>query len=314
MKLRLYVGVTDYDWYRLHAQTPGVSEVNFWRPSARNAFAALSVGDPFLFKLHSPRNFIAGGAFFAHFVRLPVSIAWESFGPANGARSLREVIARIGKYRRTADLERDPEIGCILLAEPFFFEEPDWIPCPPEFPLNAVQGKTYHPGDPVGERLWEQVRMRLQALRSKDAGQGPALDSAIAARFGAPSLVAPRLGQGIFRAVVTEEYQRRCAVTGERTLPVLEAAHIKPYAAGGEHRIENGLLLRSDLHRLFDRGYLTVEPDERRLLVSGQIREEFENGRDYYKLHGSALRQPQTLAAAPSADYLRYHAERIYLG
>ena len=51
---------------------------------------------------------------------------------------------------------------------------------------------------------------------------------------------------------MTDAYERRCAVTGEKTLPVLEAAHIRPYALLGPHRVNNGLLLRSDLHKLFD--------------------------------------------------------------
>jgi len=50
----------------------------------------------------------------------------------------------------------------------------------------------------------------------------------------------------------------------------------------------NGLLLRSDLHKLFDRGYVTVSPDLR-FVVSRRIREEFENGRDYYARNGSGL-------------------------
>jgi hypothetical protein len=52
-------------------------------------------------------------------------------------------------------------------------------------------------------------------------------------RYGNPLMVRPRLGQGSFRVLVTETYQRRCALTGEKTLPVLEAAHIKPYAELG---------------------------------------------------------------------------------
>lgn len=312
--MSLYLGVTDYDWFRLLAAIPGIEEVNFWRPSAQRAFASLGIGEPFLFKLHSPRNFIVGGGFFARFVRLPVSLAWESFGLSNGASSFAEVKARIGKYRRTADLGNDPEIGCVLLAEPFFFAETDWIPCPPEFPLNAVQGKTYGPEDPVGQRLWEQVQLRLQAVRAMASAPSPALDHATSARFGAPTLVAPRLGQGIFRAIVTEEYERRCSVTGERTLPVLEAAHIRPYADGGVHDVANGLLLRSDLHKLLDRGYVSVDPLDRRFVVSGRIREDFENGRDYYALHGRQLRDPRDQRSIPSKENLSFHAERVFLG
>jgi putative restriction endonuclease len=68
-------------------------------------------------------------------------------------------------------------------------------------------------------------------------------------------------------------------------LPVLEAAHIRPHGSGGPHQPENGLLLRSDLHTLFDQGYMTVDADELKVVVSGRIREEFENGRDYKPSH-----------------------------
>lgn len=71
-------------------------------------------------------------------------------------------------------------------------------------------------------------------------------------------------------------YQRLCAVTGEKTLPVLEAAHIKPFASRGPHRVSNAILLRSDLHKLFDLGYVTVTSDLH-LEVSPRLREEWHN-------------------------------------
>jgi len=52
--MRLFVAVTDYDWFRLHAEKQNVEEVNFWRPSPTATFKALSIGEPLLFKLHSP--------------------------------------------------------------------------------------------------------------------------------------------------------------------------------------------------------------------------------------------------------------------
>ena len=76
--------------------------------------------------------------------------------------------------------------------------------------------------------------------------------------------------------------------SGERTLPVLEAAHIKPYPLVMRYEVSNGLLLRADLHKLFDGGYLTVAPQEWRIVVSKRIREESENGRDCYKLESQA--------------------------
>jgi len=112
--------------------------------------------------------------------------------------------------------------------------------------------------------------------------------------------------------LVTEAYDRRCAVTGEKTLPVLEAAHIKPYASDGPHRVSNGILLRSDLHKLFDLGYVTVTPDLR-LEVSPRLRTEWQNGREYYAHHGQQLRvQPADLASQPSREFLTWHNENRF--
>jgi putative restriction endonuclease len=101
-------------------------------------------------------------------------------------------------------------------------------------------------------------------------------------------------------------------VTGEKTLPVLEAAHIKPYAVQGPHRVANGLLLRSDLHKLFDLGYVTVTP-ELRLEVSARLREEWHNGREYYAHHGKPLTfLPVDSANLPGRDFLAWHNENRF--
>lgn len=69
--MRVYVAVTDKDWFALHASKAEVEEVNFWRPSPDAAFKALQPGELLLFKLHSPDNFITGGGFFTRFLQLP---------------------------------------------------------------------------------------------------------------------------------------------------------------------------------------------------------------------------------------------------
>ena len=131
------------------------------------------------------------------------------------------------------------------------------------------------------------------------------------ARFGAEYLARARLGQGTFRVLVTEAYERRCAITGERTLPVLEAAHIKPYAESGPHLVSNGLLLRSDLHILFDEGYVTVTEDYR-VQVSRRIKEQYENGHEYYQYRDKPLRVlPGAEGERPARDFLRWHNERF---
>jgi len=100
-------------------------------------------------------------------------------------------------------------------------------------------------------------------------------------------------------------------VTQEHSLPVLEAAHIVPYAQGGLHEVTNGLLLRSDLHRLFDLGYVTVTP-ELRLEVSGRLRGDFENGRTYYPMHGSQVSVPSRAGLQPDGNLLRRHNETVF--
>ena len=78
--VNLYVGITDYDWFRFLSALPNVDEVNFWQPGGRTNFKALQSGELFLFKLHSPRNFIVGGGVFARADILPTSLAWDAFG------------------------------------------------------------------------------------------------------------------------------------------------------------------------------------------------------------------------------------------
>lgn len=113
--------------------------------------------------------------------------------------------------------------------------------------------------------------------------------------------------------LVTDIYRRRCAITNERTLPALEAAHIRPYADGGSHEASNGLLLRRDVHSLFDAGYVTVTP-ELRFEVSRRIREEFDNGKHYYALHGQEIAKPDDPKLMPERAALAWHNEQRFNG
>ncbi len=72
---------------------------------------------------------------------------------------------------------------------------------------------------------------------------------------------------------------------------MLEAAHIKPYAKGGEHDVANGLALCTDIHRLFDKGYVTVDEDAK-FVVGRRLKQDFENGRSYYVHAGRGLDLP----------------------
>ncbi len=158
-----------------------------------------------------------------------------------------------------------------------------------------------------GRRIWEACQLRAAELRARRTEQ-----TAEKRRYGEPALVQPRLGQGIFRVSVIEAYQRACAVSREHSLPALEAAHIRPFAEGGENRVSNGLLLRSDIHRLFDQGYVTVTPDYR-FLVSDRLKQEFDNGRSYEPFRGTRIEVPRDRRDRPDPQLLGWHnAERFF--
>lgn len=303
--MKMYVGITDDRWYEyLSSQLPIPEEVNFWRPKSQKQFEALQPGELFLFKLHAPRNYIVGGAVFLRHHFLPIRIAWDTFLQSNGVDDFRSFQQRIIEYRGT---ERAHEpLGCTILTQPFFFSRDQWLPMPADWPTSGVmQGKGYPTTDPIGRRLWEDVQSRIQQSSTLiHASMEMAQE-----RYGAPQLIRPRLGQGAFRVEVTAAYGARCAITGERTLPALAACHIKPYAEFGPHTVNNGILLRSDLHNLFDQGYLTVTLDHK-VEVSRRIKEEFENGRHYYALHGQSLAiLPKDPSARPAREFLEWHQD-----
>jgi putative restriction endonuclease len=306
MGVSLVVAVTDDDWFEMLRTRPDLVEVNFWAPSAAN-FRALQPGELFLFKLHAPRNSIVGGGIFAYAGALPCSLAWAAFGEGNGARSHQEMRKRIAKYRRVSPTDRsDFAVGCRILTQPFFLEEHDWISLPASWSSNIVSFKIYNTDEADGMKLWQEVNDRLNRQIAQVGGSG-------AHRYGEPQLVRPRLGQGAFRILVTDIYRRRCAVTGERTLPALEAAHIKPYGDGGEHEASNGLLFRRDIHSLFDAGYVTVTSNLR-FEVSRRIREEFENGKHYYALHGQQIEPPHEARYHPDPRALAWHNDNCFRG
>lgn len=307
MSVRLAVAVTDKDWFDYLRARPGLSEINFWAPGAA-PFKALQPGELFLFKLHSPLNFIVGGGVFAYANSLPCSLAWEAFGSSNGAESIGEMRLRIAKYRRADTTDwTDFVIGCRILTQPFFFAETEWIPIPASWSPNIVTFKTYDTSESDGAALWNAIQDRVATTAI------PLISRNNQDRYGKPILILPRLGQGTFRIMVTDAYKRRCAITGERTLPALEAAHIKPFADGGSHDPQNGLLLRRDIHALFDGGYVTVTPDLK-FHVSRRIREEFENGRHYYAMDDQSVALTSSPSWNPDPVALKWHNNERFRG
>lgn len=312
---RGYVGLTDPDWYAFLSAHPRVDEVNFWQPHGNRAFRSLSPGEPFFFKLRAPLKQIAGFGFFERFEAMPASMAWDCFGEMNGAPTFESMLDRIGRLRGDGASQRgDFQIGCIMVAAPVFFKPDEWVSAPSDWAKTGIQqGKAYPLAFGEGNRLFREcieLASRADHYWNVDWNVDRIADGP---RYGAPLLIQPRLGQGLFSLAVRDAYHGACAVTGEHSAPVLEAAHIIPYGRGGTHRVENGLLLRSDLHRLFDRGYVTVTP-EYEFRVGESLREDFRNGRSYYSLSGSKIALPESPVFKPSRDFLEWHQREVFRG
>lgn len=305
--MRGFVAPTDMNWFRFHSERGQTAEVNFWSPSGTN-FRALNPGEPFFFKLKAPANAIGGFGIFSRAERLPVWLAWESLEEANGSAAEAALLRLLNKHRATVPATSSTQIVCRILVDPVFFPEEAWVPAPGDWSEPIVAGKRYELEFGEGAMLWKRCLDVASAL----ATAPPWLESAQErARFGRPALIRPRLGQGGFRLAVFDAYDRQCSVTGEHSLPVLEAAHIKPYSAGGEHLVSNGLSLRRDLHRLFDLGYVTIRPDYV-FEVGQRLRTEYDNGKIYYELHGHSVHIPKADDLRPAEEFLVYHNEHIY--
>lgn len=307
------VAPTDYGWYDFLRRQTKVEEINFWRPSAERRFNA-NPFSPFLFKLKAPYNAICGFGYFAKYSALPYWLAWDAFGVGNGCANQKEMLNRITAIRSRMNYRgRSPVdfIGCILIVEPVFFEEKDWIAQPTDWPPRNLTPMRYDLSAGEGARVWQACLDRSAAPNGTPADTLQVMETE--ARYGTPYLRSPRLGQGTFRIAVTDAYGRACAATGEHSLPALEAAHIRPYSEEGPHRISNGLLLRADFHRLFDQGYITVTPTLD-IEVSRRLKEDYENGRSYYPYHGKRINVPHEVQDSPAPDFLLWHNTERYLG
>lgn len=310
--MKFYLGVTDNHWFRFLSRS-NPEDVNFWQPSGTVPFKAIPHGAPFLFKLKSPLNAIGGIGFFSSHSFLPMTIAWDAFRSRNGCETFDQFSRMILSYRQGKQ-EVNPTIGCIVLTDPVFFGEEDWIETPADWGKSIVQGKSYDSSAGEGRLLWGKVEQMLLKYRGQNLRQGQVetLAADPGERYGEGKSYRYRIGQGAFRVLVTDAYSRRCAITGEKTLPVLEAAHIQSFSENGPNQVSNGLFLRSDMHKLFDNGYLTVTQDYK-IEVSQRIKLEFQNGKEYYQYHGQPLKVlPEKPLDRPDPIFVDWHNAHVF--
>ena len=220
----------------------------------------------------APYNKIAGFGVLATSADTEIRLAWDAFGLGNGLPSLDSFVSKMRSIRKSSDVNEYSFIGVRVLVEPVFLPKDQWFDPPEDWSPNIVSGKSYSTGTVQGQKLLDELQVRIGALSEimSPRDNFPGLSEPPQAAFGSPTIVKPRLGQSVFRINVMRAYNFVCALTGNGVTQVLDAAHIRPFSDGGSHSIQNGLLLRKDIHSLFDAGLVAFD-DEGRLLGSGLI-------------------------------------------
>jgi len=309
--LKLFLSITDTELVNFYRRQQ-LDEINYWRQDKRT-FSSLGYHEPFCFVSHmvkgQPRK-IMGVGFFVEFRRMSPQATWLRFGRKNGFATELEfrqrVLARKGAAGKKPGL--DPELGCILLTNPIFFPKQDWIEVPPSMSPRVVAGKTYSTEDEEGAELWTQ----LEKLIERDLPPVQ-VEELVAEKQTYQSSYRRnvRLGQESFRSTLLSAYHGTCAVSGCQILPLLEASHIQPWSRRGPQSIRNGLLLRVDLHRLFDAGYWTIAPDHQ-ILVSPSLVQDFPTDPFYHSLSHSTLQFPADPNLRPAPHFLDWHRKHIF--
>jgi putative restriction endonuclease len=300
--MRLFVALTDRDWLDALAGRHELDEVCFWQAAFPRPVRSLRPAELVLFIGHAPERVIAGGGFLVHGTSLPLSVLWSFFGSKAGGAE-RAPLARRVERARGDGAAGDPEVGCMVLQSFFRFDPSERVAAPDDFHRNVSRGKFYDVAAAAGERLWRAVRERLEAdlPGSERASQG--------GLFGDPWLLPRRVGAGGFKALVLDAYARQCALTGLGLVAALEVAAIRPLEAGGLPRPDNGLLLRADLARLFERGYLTIGEDDTVKVARSLLEQAPELG----ALAGTQPRLPRRRELRPRPELLAWHREHVFL-
>lgn len=297
------IAPTDLDWFELLSGGLPTSDVNFWTPTPWN-ISRLGQGERFYFLLKAPYRKVGGYGHFRYYENMSAKEAWNRYGKGNGVNDLAELVARTAKYadRHSATFvpSENPEIGCIILERPVFFEERAFFK--PEdygkpFPRQVVRLKYFDEDfgeDGVGGveppagthkpfQLVDEKGRNYKSRRVRD-----------------------RAGQVVFRQKILAAYGYRCCVTGERSLEVLDAAHIQPYVNIESNHIQNGLAFRTDFHKLFDAGLLSID-DDYRLVTSNRLKSKI-----YASYHGQEVFVPDEVSRKPSKEALEVHRTVVF--
>jgi putative restriction endonuclease len=266
--------------------------VAFWQPTPARP-SRIELGELWYFKeLGSPQ--ILGFGEYVGWERSTVASLFGKYGLATGYATGAELLAAFRAFN--PDFELNTEIGNVILE--------NFTPLDPPVALSSVglddlsvRFAYIDDDDPIA-RYVGGLRQGAPAtsfeLRDPEAAKRIASKRKV------------RVGQNTFRRLLLQTYGKVCAFTGPQLEETLQAAHIQPYVDAESNHVRNGLLLRADMHVLFDLGLLTLGPDLR-IQVSSKLK-----GRDntVESLHGT---KAILATVEPSPAAIDFHRQEVFI-
>lgn len=168
-----------------------------------------------------------------------------------------------------------------------------------EGPFRYVSHSGQRPSSFILRRIYDEVaQQQFQAEQAKLFDPDDVHDG----RKRQLRAIALRRGQRAFRSALIEAYEGRCPVTGCDCADALEAAHIFPYQGDQTNAVSNGLLLRADIHVLFDLGMISIDPDNLTVVLAETLKTT-----SYSALDGMRVKIPKDPSASPSRHALQWH-------
>lgn len=154
----------------------------------------------------------------------------------------------------------------------------------------------------AGKVKTDAAHDRARAAAAPDAIDNFSADNVTDLRERQIAEIVRRRGQAKFRATLIAAYGGKCAITGCDAIEALEAAHISPYLGAQTNHPQNGLLLRADLHSLFDLGLLAIDPSTMTVVIAPQLA-----NTSYADLAGQTIAASAELSCTPSSEALAQH-------
>lgn len=286
------ISPTDKSWFDLLKKQQFNSYVNFWTPTPWN-IRKPRFEDRWYFLLKSPIRKIGGFGELIEYKNMTIADAWKHYGLRNGCESFENMSAKVQSYvnkhskrngKKDVSIE-DYKIGCLILKNCQFWDEGDYLD-PLEYNASVkdqvVTRKIFDRYDPF---LHDSNNNSFQILSEP--------------REDYKAQINQRRGQGKFQGLILKAYNNACCISGETCPELLDAAHIQNYLTESSNHVQNGLLLRVDIHRLYDNGLLYID-DQFNILVSPLLK-----GTMYWQYNRKSIKLPGDINDYPSKNALK---------